>query len=87
MRGFLIMLIFTITGILVLMNTEQIVNTTGRVGWAERHLGGAGTFTLYKLIGIVIIVVGMLWGTGLFDSVFGGVIRFLFGGGNPAPAE
>ena len=81
MRQLLIFIIFTTVGTLILMNTEPIVNTTGRVGWAERHLGGAGTFALYKIIGVIIIVIGMLVATGLFDLAFGGIIRFLFGGG------
>ncbi len=75
--GFLLLELF---GFLFLLQTDNVVGFTGRVSWAERNLGGAGTHTLYKLIGVGLIILGMLWITGLFDLLFRGLLVSVFGG-------
>lgn len=75
--GFLLLELF---GFLFLLRTDDVVGFTGRVSWAERNLGGAGTHTLYKLIGVGLIILGLLWVTGLFERIFSGFLVGLFGG-------
>lgn len=70
-----------VIGVLVIKYTFQLVSIFGRIGWAEIHLHGGmgGTFTLYKIAGVVVIIVSMLY-------MFGGVgflvspLAPLFGG-------
>lgn len=74
--GFLLLSLF---GFLFLLRTDDVVGFTGRIAWAERNLGAAGTFLLIKLTGVGMIILGMLWVTGLFDRIFRGLILNLFG--------
>lgn len=77
---FLIFLVLLTIGMLMILKTEALLRFTGEIGWAERHLGGAGTFTLYKLIGLGIIIIGMMYVTGLFEKTLGGLTGGLLGG-------
>ncbi len=71
-----------IIGFLVIKYSMSITDTFGRVEWAERHLSGglAGTYTLYRIAGLVIIILSLLY-------IFGGIgfitgpLAPLFGGG------
>jgi len=47
-------------GILIERFTERIVNFVGYSGWAESKLGAGGTYTMWKLIGLIMIVGGVL---------------------------
>ncbi len=47
-------------GILIERFTERIVNFIGYSGWAEEKLGVGGTYTMWKLIGLIMIVGGVL---------------------------
>jgi len=52
-------------GILILKYTERIVSLVGYMEWAERYLGfggGGGTYTAWKIIGLLIIIVGVIIG-------------------------
>lgn len=61
-------------GTLFLAKTNAVVGITGRVGWAERNLGAAGTFTLYKLIGVACLIISLMMITGVFDRLLGGLV-------------
>ena len=47
-------------GILIERFTERIVNFVGYSGWAESKLGAGGTYTMWKLIGLLVIIAGVL---------------------------
>jgi|YelNatPaOPRAMG01_1025707.scaffolds.fasta_scaffold468270_1 hypothetical protein len=52
-------------GILILRYTERIVDMVGHMEWAERYLGfgaGGGTYTFWKIMGILVIIVGVVLG-------------------------
>ena len=75
-KRILIGLIITALGTLTVIKTEAIVSQTGLSSWAERHLGSeGGTRLLYKLIGIIAIVIGMLVITGYY----GNLLQWAFG--------
>jgi hypothetical protein len=70
-----------IIGVLIMKYTYSLVQTFGRIPWAESHLSGGlgGTYLLYKLIGLAVIFLSMLYVfggpgaiVGPFLSVFGG---------------
>lgn len=56
-----------IAGIAIMKNTVPIVRMIGRSGWAERNLGAGGTYTMWTLIGIGIILIGFLYLMGVLD--------------------
>lgn len=60
--------------------TQFFLDAVGTIEWAERNLGGGGSRLFYKLLGIVIILIGFLVITNLFDMVVGGFVTSLFGG-------
>jgi hypothetical protein len=49
----------------------QIVGITGTVDFAEKYLTGglAGTYTLYKLVGLLFCVLGLCYMLGLFSFI------------------
>lgn len=65
-------------GALLVIKTPWFVENFGSSAWAEAHFGG-GTYTWYKLVGLIIIVVSMLVVTGMFGPIFLGVFGRLFG--------
>lgn len=85
---FLVLLILIAIGSLFILKTEAIERATGKIGWAERHLGGAGTNAFYKLLGVGLIILGFMYASGLIEGIFGGFFRTVFGGlGSDAGAE
>lgn len=54
-------LISIIVGILVLKYTEAIVRTFGKNVYAEQYLGAGGTYNMWKIIGILIPVLTLVY--------------------------
>ncbi len=75
-----IALILVGAGFLMILKTDGVIGFFGRNSWAERHLGAGGSISFYKLIGVVLIIISMLWITGLLDNLFLGPFGSLFGG-------
>jgi hypothetical protein len=57
----IVFFIFTIIGILILKYTEPIVRVVGKMQWAENRLGMGGTYTVWKLIGVVVIIGSLIY--------------------------
>ncbi len=53
-------------GILYVIYHRKITETINiPIGWAERYLGPAGTYTAHLLFGLIAIVLGFLLGFGV----------------------
>ena len=50
--------------VFIWQNRYIVDHLTGRNAWAERTFGGAGTYALIKLIGIIVMFVSLLYMTG-----------------------
>ena len=61
--------IVTALGVVVLKYNFQLVGMTGNVGFAERYLGAGGTYLLYKMIGVVMVIGGLMYATGLAQPI------------------
>jgi len=48
-------------GILILRYTEPIVRTVGKSSFAERYLGSGGTYNMWKIIAISVMIIGFLY--------------------------
>lgn len=70
-------------GILFVVFTNPIVDFTGRNSWAENFLGGAGTYTLVKVLGIIIIILSFFYITGTLQAIGHYIIESLFGASKP----
>jgi len=67
--------ILVIIGALIVIKAEWFFQNFGRVPWAESHLGAEGGSRLfYKLIGLVIIIIGFL----VITNLIGNLILFIF---------
>lgn len=78
--GFVLAVAAAGIGLLMIIRTDDVIGFFGRIGWAERHLGSGGSFSLYKLLGVLLIVLAMLWITGLLDDLLLAPFGVLFGG-------
>lgn len=66
-------------GFLIAWQSEWILQNFGTSDWAESKFGSSGgSRTLYKLIGIAIIFLGVLTMTGLVDGFLSATIGWLF---------
>jgi fatty acid desaturase len=67
--NFILGLILTVAGVLIVMKTEWLMQNFGRVAWFEKNLGAEGGSRLgYKLMGILAIFIGLLLVTGLIGG-------------------
>ncbi|NCO04664.1 MAG: hypothetical protein GW939_00790 [Candidatus Magasanikbacteria bacterium] len=78
---FIIGIIAIAIGILMVIKTEGVLLTFGRINWAEEHLAtSGGTRTFYKLLGVLIIILALMGMTGFLGSLILGFFGPLFGG-------
>jgi hypothetical protein len=61
-------------GALTVKYTYQLVNFTGRQMWIEKYTGQGTTYGVFKIVGVLIIVGGILYATGFGTAV----LEFIF---------
>ena len=61
-------------GVLVVMYHRWLVKIVGTNSWAERTFGGGGTYTMYQLLGVFIVIITVLYVTGGLEKVFGAIL-------------
>ena len=55
-------------GFVFVWKTRAFIDMFGSIDWADQHLGGGGTSLAYKFIGIVLIFIGFLSATNLWNA-------------------
>ena len=77
---YIIALLAIAVGIFMVIKTESFVEMFGASAWAEEHIStSGGTRMLYKLIGLVFIILALLGATGLLGKIIIRVFGRLFG--------
>lgn len=76
----LIGLLMVGAGFLVVWKTRNIEDMFGPIDWAEAKLGGGGTNMMYKFIGVVVIFVGFMVMTNLWNAFLEATLGSLFKG-------
>ena len=77
---FILGIIITGIGYLVVWKSEWILTNFGGVGFAEKHLSTEGGSRLfYKLIGFILIIIGILVATDLMNNFLEWSLGSLFG--------
>ncbi len=68
-------------GFLLIKYSVALTENLGSMDWAEKYLksGMAGTYTMYRLIGLIIIILSLLYIFGFMGSIVS-PIGSLFGG-------
>jgi len=65
-------IIFVLIGFAVMKYAFPLVNTFGKIPWAENNLGTAGgTYLLYKLAGLVLMILAFLYMFNALDFLLG----------------
>jgi len=67
---FLLFLVLLILGTVFVAKSDYFVRLFGHNELAERYLGGGGSYLFWKLLGILLIVIGCLFLVGSMDFVF-----------------
>lgn len=76
--GFILGLIFMIIGFIFVWKTEWFMINFGRIGFAEEHLGTEGGSRLvYKLIGILMIMFGIMYGLNLTRPIMLWLVKII----------
>lgn len=88
-RRFAITLILAAIGFSMVWRTTWFLGAFGRIPWAEAHLtssfgaGMGGSWMWYKLLGIVIIAVAILYLTGVLQILLVNTLGTFFGASLP----
>ncbi len=65
MQNFLFFLILGAVGFVCIWKSREIVRLMGRSVWAEGKFGPGGSETMWKILGIILIVFGVFLVTGI----------------------
>lgn len=63
-------------GIVFVLRTRDVLDFFGPIDWAEQHLGGSSMF--YKLLGVVVSLIGFIVATDLWDAFLNATLGQLF---------
>jgi hypothetical protein len=68
-------------GVIIMIYRFQIKQFTGKIEWAEQHMGSGGTYNLFILIGLVISIVSLMYALGTIQDLFTSGLGPIFGVG------
>ena len=75
LQKIIIFLLFEGVGFLLIIKTDPIIKWVGRISFAEKYLGPAGTYAFLRILGGAAVIIGLLYITGLYskalDQMFG----------------
>ncbi len=60
-----------IAGVLFVRFTFKIANFTGRQDWLEHYTGSGTTYGIYKIFGVLLVIVGFMVASGFGNDVLG----------------
>ncbi len=72
---YIVGLLIIAAGTFMVMRTDWMMKTFGRVSWAEQKLGNGGTWTFYKILGIAGILLALMIMTGTFTPILDAIFR------------
>jgi hypothetical protein len=76
---FIFGIIIAALGFLLVWKSEWLLNNFGRIAFAEKHLRySGGTRLMYKLIGILVIIFGLLYATDLSNKLIASLVDAVF---------
>lgn len=56
-------------GFILVRYSRQLVNIVGQNSWAERKLGPGGSYTMWKILGVICIVFAFTYFTGQINVI------------------
>lgn len=73
MNRFVVLLLGLPAFILLIKYRRNVGDFIGPVDFAERYLGGGGTYSLVVIIAFMVFVLSLMYAFGTFQEIFGGV--------------
>ena len=70
----LIGLVLVAIGFVFVWKTRVFLDFFGSISWADEKLGGGGSNLMYKFIGILLIFIGFMWATNLWNAFLAATI-------------
>jgi len=72
-------LVMMFAGFMLVWKSEWLLNNFGRIPFAETHLANSGgTRLMYKLLGVIVIIIGIMYATDLTDKLLATIINTVF---------
>jgi len=76
---FILGIIIAAIGFLLVWKSEWLLMNFGRIGFAEKHLGTeGGSRLMYKILGTIIIIIGLMYATDLSDNLLAWFVETVF---------
>ena len=69
-----------IGAILVIKSRRIVQRIIGPLGFAEKYLGGGGTYVFFQAVGFIMIIVSLLIMVGIGQFVYDSIIQTVVGG-------
>ncbi len=66
-------------GIILVIYARKLVEWFGTMATAERYLGYGGTYSALRIIGILLVIIFLLYGTGFLATAIRGIGNAIFG--------
>lgn len=71
-------LILVAVGFVLVWKTRKFIEFFGPIAWADAKLGGGGTSLMYKTIGIILIFIGFVVATNMWNALLEATLGSLF---------
>jgi hypothetical protein len=72
-------LLVMVLGVFMTIKADWFLQSFGKSSWAEEHLGGDGSRTMYKLLGIILFFGAIMAMTGTLGSIILSIFGGMFG--------
>ncbi len=69
-----------VLGVFMSIKSDWFLQNFGKSSWAEEHLGGDGTRTMYKVLGVILFFGSIMAMTGSLGNIILSIFGGLFGG-------
>lgn len=68
-----------VLSIVLVVYRAPVKHFIGNIEWAEQHFGAGGTYTLILILAFGIFIFSLMYMTGTFGFLFGGITGQFFG--------
>ncbi|PIR06520.1 MAG: hypothetical protein COV55_03210 [Candidatus Komeilibacteria bacterium CG11_big_fil_rev_8_21_14_0_20_36_20] len=76
---FIFGIIIAAIGFMLVWKSEWLLQNFGQINFAEKHLGtSGGSRLMYKIIGVIVIIIGLSYATNLTDDFLQWFVNLIF---------
>jgi len=78
-ESFLVISLGGALGVVIIWKRTKLVEIIGNIGFAEEYLGAGGTYTLWLIVGVLVFIGSLMYGTGTLQSLLSSTFGMFFG--------